>query len=591
LTAQERVELLSREALLLLGQGQPEGAIASCDQALELQPDAVEAHHYRGIALEHLGQFAAAVAAYDRAIACTPSPSAQIWSDRGNALRSAGNYPKALESYDRALGVQPEFYPALSSKGSLLALLGKPREALAVCDRAIALQPDAADAWNSRGVALLRLNQAQAALGCFEQALERQPDFDRALCNRGVALLRLEQPEGAIASLEEALNIAQQPQAWHVNAWISCAFAHLKLGQYEATVASCDRALAMSPNSYPAALYRLVAVLMAGQVLAQLKQLEGRRALLKNLTVVVQYLKFRLLVLVGAIALLAFGQGTWLAGARTILPLLISFGVILLVLVDLWKHRSRLNFVWTTYFRNHPLTYLRSLAIVLTTLTIYGVADSIAPPFLRWGWASWVFGNPGNIIFQPFNLFRSNTPVPLLDGQNLPSLPSPPLTLLSSLPHPSTYPLIHSVLEPVERSTHLFSSLSTHPPIHPSTLPSLLFALTFWLLLLFGIPFWARLEERIFRRGANSWRQIAVRSTQFGLAHLFAGIPLLGGFVLIVPGFLFACRYKYIFEKHLKQTGDLQKAQEAGFVASTADHAIYNAILITLAVAILLFAP
>jgi hypothetical protein len=80
----------------------------------------------------------------------------------------------------------------------------------------------------------------------------------------------------------------------------------------------------------------------------------------------------------------------------------------------------------------------------------------------------------------------------------------------------------------------------------------------------------------------STWRQIAVRSTQFGLAHLIAGIPIVAGLVLILPGFLFACRYKYVHDRCLKQTHDPIQAQEAGVAASTADHAVYNAILVTI---------
>ena len=113
--------------------------------------------------------------------------------------------------------------------------------------------------------------------------------------------------------------------------------------------------------------------------------------------------------------------------------------------------------------------------------------------------------------------------------------------------------------------------------------------LLFWLALLVGVPFWANLEERIFRQGANTWQTIAIRSTQFGLIHLLAGIPLIGGFVLIVPGFLFACRYKYVRDRHYRRHQNSHQAEVAGVFASTADHAVYNAILMTLAIAAVLW--
>jgi hypothetical protein len=172
-----------------------------------------------------------------------------------------------------------------------------------------------------------------------------------------------------------------------------------------------------------------------------------------------------------------------------------------------------------------------------------------------------VFGQPGNILFQPFNLMQLGSPV----ADQARAIASELAALIFSLP------VWAITLHPLQESLDQVEWKS-------------ILALGFWLLLVLGIPFWARLEERIFRRGANTWRQIAVRSTQFGLAHLVAGIPILAGLVLIVPGFLFACRYKYVHDRYLKRTHNLFQAQEAGVDASTADHAIYNAILVTLLV-------
>jgi hypothetical protein len=62
------------------------------------------------------------------------------------------------------------------------------------------------------------------------------------------------------------------------------------------------------------------------------------------------------------------------------------------------------------------------------------------------------------------------------------------------------------------------------------------------------------------------------------------GIPICVALTLAVPGFLFACRYKYAYHRDLRLHGNELRAQKAGVLASTADHAIYNAILISLLV-------
>ncbi|MEO0409765.1 MAG: hypothetical protein AAF289_20680, partial [Cyanobacteria bacterium P01_A01_bin.135] len=241
-----------------------------------------------------------------------------------------------------------------------------------------------------------------------------------------------------------------------------------------------------------------------------------------------------------------------------------SVGIVALMGVDLWRHRQRWRLIGAVYFRCGILTYLRAVGILIVTVGALLAADRLFPPFMHWGWANLVFGQPGNIIFQPFNLFSQGQPIQTVGA----------IAQLVGVVAPAGL---------VGISALLLASASGARLVPGTAIPwEALFICGFWLLLIVGIPFWARLEEHIFRRGANTWRKIAVRSTQFGLVHLVAGIPLLGGVVLILPGFLFACRYKYVYERHLKRHRQVEQAQEAGVMASTADHAVYNAILVSL---------
>ncbi|NJN87313.1 MAG: hypothetical protein HC881_14675 [Leptolyngbyaceae cyanobacterium SL_7_1] len=333
------------------------------------------------------------------------------------------------------------------------------------------------------------------------------------------------------------------------------------MGQHQQALECFDRSLAYQPHNALAAFYRLTCLGLMGKIVTHGLQPATRSRLMQNLKTVLGLLKYRLLVLVSLIGVLAFGRGIWVERLKQVLPWVMSGLIIGLVVVDLWRNRSRLGFVWKTYFRSGILAYVRALGILVATLSTYLVAESVAPPFLQWGWANLVFGQPGNILFQPFNLMQLVSPVA-----------NPAVAIASDLVAlilPT--PVWAIALQPLRQSLAQVEWKS-------------LLALGFWLLLVLGIPFWARLEERIFRRGANTWRQIAVRSTQFGLAHLIAGIPILAGLVLIVPGFLFACRYKYVHDRYFKRTQNFYEAQEAGVIASTADHAIYNAILVTLLV-------
>ncbi|MEB3356457.1 MAG: tetratricopeptide repeat protein [Synechococcales bacterium] len=568
LTATERATLLYWEARYWISQGEFWRAGQSLNDSLRLQPDSAGGHAYRGVVLDALGQYGEAIAAYDRALTHLPDGqsfnAAQIWYCRGNALRSLERRKDALASYERAIALAPDYADALSGRGTVLALVGRRQDGLKDCDRALQIQPNDPVLLNNQGIVLLIAGRLRQALGQFEAATDQQPDFNKAWNNHGITLMRLGREREAIASLERALRIKTPcPEPWHATSWSLLAFLFLKTGQFERAIASSEQAQVFDPDSYPAALYKIAGQLASGQVLSRLRIAAGRQQLYRDLGTILHFLRFRLLVLVGMIGLLVGIQGDWAAGLRQILPTVLSIGIIALIAGDLWRNKTKLSLVWRTYFCSGLFTYLRALGIIVVTFTTFTVANRYAPAFMHWGWANLVFGQPGNIIFQPLNL-------------------------LEDLSH--ALPQAGDLLAQAESLVGLFGmtllaglaggvAIALPTAIRANVI--ILLILGFWALLLLGIPFWARLEERIFRQGAHTWGKICLRSTQFGLIHLVAGIPILAGFVLIVPGFLFACRYKYVHDRHLAHHHDPLRAQEAGVDASTADHAVYNAILVS----------
>ncbi|MGF1497589.1 MAG: tetratricopeptide repeat protein [Elainellaceae cyanobacterium] len=580
LAVTERAALLCWEARYLINQGELWRAAQCLNESLRLCPDNPCAQAYRGAVLDALGQYPEAIAAYDRALAdLTEAQSfnaAQIWYCRGNALRSLERRKDALASYDRAIALAPDYADAISGRGTMLAMLRRRPEGLAACDRALQIQPDDPVLLNNRGIVLLLAGRLQQALTQFEAATDQQPDFSKAWHNHGIVLMRLGREREAIASLERALSIKTPcPQPWQANAWNLLAFLFLKTGQFERAIASSEQAQVYDPGSYPAALYKVASQIASGRFLDRLRIPAGRRQLRHDLATVLHFLRLRLLVLASIIALIIALQGDWADGLRQLLPAVLSIGIIALIAGDLWRNRAKLSFVRRTYFRSGILTYLRAIGIIAITFTTFTVANRYAPPFMHWGWANLVFGQPGNIIFQPLNLLEDLSHV--LPGE---SLLAQVLTQAESLVGLIIVPLVSGLVGGM--------AIALPPPFRAHLVT--LLVIGFWVLLVLGIPFWARLEERIFRRGAHTWGKICLRSTQFGLIHLIAGIPILAGFVLIVPGFLFACRYKYVHDRHLAQHRNPLQAQEAGVEASTADHAVYNAILVSAVTLTLLLA-
>ncbi len=240
-----------------------------------------------------------------------------------------------------------------------------------------------------------------------------------------------------------------------------------------------------------------------------------------------------------AVTTLIYGQGIWIEIFRKGLPLIFSIGIFFIMVRELWSNRSKLNFVVKVYFNSGILTYLRALCIAVITITLGVLIYLHVPEFLRWGWGNLIFGNSGNVALQPLD----------------------------------TASLVGQKVSEIQGGGFDYRWL---------------FLIPVWIIFLLAVPFWAEVEERIFRQGVHSWQGITLNSIKFGLVHLIMGIPICWALTLSVPGFLFACRYKYTYHRYLRKFKDEAQAQDAGVRASTADHAVYNAILISLSVATVL---
>lgn len=106
------------------------------------------------------------------------------------------------------------------------------------------------------------------------------------------------------------------------------------------------------------------------------------------------------------------------------------------------------------------------------------------------------------------------------------------------------------------------------------------FPSVFFFAFLLSLPFMARLEENIFRRGIHTWGKIIWRSVVFGFMHLIIGIPVGVGIVLIIPGFFFACVYRKTYLKLVSQNIAQKNARNEAVLESTSYHTMMNTLFI-----------
>ncbi|CEJ44858.1 TPR repeat-containing protein [Umezakia ovalisporum] len=219
------------------------GAIASYNQAIEMNPDAFEYWFNHALTLFHLQCFSEAIASYDEAIALKPHHY-KSWYNRGATLGELGRFEEAMDCFEQAIAVQPENPEAWSSKGLALFKLGQIPAAISSYDQALDLEPQNPENWYYRGMALSMIEQYAEAMASYDKAIAIQADFHEVWIDRGVVLFNLGHWSQAINSWDQAL--ASQPNLYL--AWYNRAIALEQLGQREEAIASYDKAIAVKPD-------------------------------------------------------------------------------------------------------------------------------------------------------------------------------------------------------------------------------------------------------------------------------------------------------------------------------------------------------
>jgi tetratricopeptide (TPR) repeat protein len=103
--------------------------------------DSPEFWDEQGCRLCETAQFAAAIAAFEQAIALDFG-YCKSWNNRGNALCGLKRYADALTSYERAIALRPDYHQAWFNRGLLFAEMGAYGNAVESYNQAIALHPD-----------------------------------------------------------------------------------------------------------------------------------------------------------------------------------------------------------------------------------------------------------------------------------------------------------------------------------------------------------------------------------------------------------------------------------------------------------------
>jgi tetratricopeptide (TPR) repeat protein len=247
-------------------------------RAVQLAPRNATCHFDVGLAMARVGDFDAAVNAFDQAIELRPD-YADAYNARGNVYWNVGKSQEAQADFDQALKLAPDMGKAYRNRAGLHQSLKNWDAALADYTKAADL-PDAS--WRDflqRGDVYLRKQQYDKARDDFLEAGRRDPQRLEPV-QRLVTLLTtcpdasILDPEQAVAFAEAACQLVQwlDPGALEL-----LAFSHAAAGNFDQAIHWQEQAIKIVPQGTPeealAALRQRVEEYRAAKSQAKAKKL------------------------------------------------------------------------------------------------------------------------------------------------------------------------------------------------------------------------------------------------------------------------------------------------------------------------------
>lgn len=195
-----------------------EQQLDSCDRAIEIDPEFVEAINCKALALDELGQNEEAVRLF-RELLEIQKDFYQAWNNLGEVLMELDRPQEALAAFDQAKLYNSEYLFAWNNRGNALFRLERYAEAIASYDQALAIDSSYPYAWNGRGNAHRQLGRYEQAISDYNKAIETfvewnpNREFSEAWYNKALTWLALEQPQKALESVNQAIQIQPDYQA------------------------------------------------------------------------------------------------------------------------------------------------------------------------------------------------------------------------------------------------------------------------------------------------------------------------------------------------------------------------------------------
>ena len=217
--------------------------IAAATQAIEADPQDVQALIARGVAYMSSNQNEAALADFTAAIALDPE-NARLYDYRGKAYLDMDEPTAALNDLDQAIALGRNLSNTYNRKGIAYDNLGDASRASAAYDQAIALAPGYGLLYSNKAN-LTYSNDYNTTIAGYTQALELDPYLSTALVNRG----NLYKNNGRYPQAYDDLNRAVEIDPWYGRGlvWRGIYYANVT-GSWDLAFEDFNQAVMVDPE-------------------------------------------------------------------------------------------------------------------------------------------------------------------------------------------------------------------------------------------------------------------------------------------------------------------------------------------------------
>jgi tetratricopeptide (TPR) repeat protein len=244
--APDDAEALAAHSMALDYTGDAAGAVRYAQEAIAANPNNGAGHAALAEAYMSQQKFQEALATAEQAVQIDPD-SVWAWRSLGWIRENLGLWQEAIEAYREGIAVTPLSYLYVRL-GMNERVLGNTEAATAALLESTVVDPRNPFGYAQLGLTYINMDDYASASDYLQQGITQDPTYAYSYALLGLIYYRQRNFEGAIEQLEKAVSFGQTTS----DVYYELGLAHAYLEQCEQAIPWLERALALEPDSPPA---------------------------------------------------------------------------------------------------------------------------------------------------------------------------------------------------------------------------------------------------------------------------------------------------------------------------------------------------